>query len=47
MDVVITETDTTVYLDGEYVGNTASSYKLGDILGEEGGILQIGNSGLG
>ena len=47
MDVVITETDTTVYLDGEYAGNTASSYKLGDILGEEGGLLQIGNSGLG
>lgn len=44
MDVVITETDTTVYLDGEYVGNTASSYKLGDILGEEGGILQIGKA---
>lgn len=44
MDVVITETDTTVYLDGEYAGNTASSYKLGDILGEEGGILQIGKA---
>ena len=44
MDVVITETDTTVYLDGEYAGNTASSYKLGGILGEEGGILQIGKA---
>ena len=44
VDLVVTETTTTLYVNGEKAGSSESAYKLSDILGEEGGILQIGKA---
>ena len=48
VDVVIEETQTTLYLNGVKQGSSvASASKLSDILGEDGGIFQIGKANWG
>lgn len=42
VDLVVTETATKLYVNGEAAGEQESTYKLSDILGNDGGILQIG-----
>ncbi len=42
VDLVVTETDTKLYVNGESAGESKSTYKLSDILGSTGGILQVG-----
>lgn len=43
VDIVMDETTTTLYLNGEKAGNHTSAYKLSDILGTES-VLQIGKA---
>lgn len=47
VDVVITEEETRLYIDGELAASRTSSVLLSDILTEEGGILQIGKANWG
>ena len=42
VDLVIEEDTSALYIEGKKVGEQTSSYKLSDILGETGGIIQIG-----
>lgn len=42
VDLVVTETSTKLYVNGELAGESDSTYKLSDILGSTGGILQVG-----
>lgn len=42
VDLVVTETSTKLYINGESAGESTSTYKLSDILGSTGGILQVG-----
>lgn len=47
VDVVVTETTTYLYVDGELAGSETSAHKVSDILGETGGIIQIGKANWG
>lgn len=47
VDVVISGTDSKIYIDGELKSTAASSKALTDILGESGGILQVGKGNWG
>jgi hypothetical protein len=47
VDVVIGESDTKIYIDGELQATAASSYALSDILTASGGVLQIGKGNWG
>lgn len=47
VDLVVTESTSTLYVNGEKVGDHTSTYKLSDILGESGGIIQIGKANWG
>ena len=47
VDMVIESGKTTLYIDGKKKAETPSSHKLSDILGESGGIVQIGKRKLG
>lgn len=42
VDLVVTETATKLYVNGELAGEKESAYKLSDILGSSGGIVQVG-----
>ena len=44
VDLVITATDYTLYVNGERKSYNESNYKLSDILTESGGVLQLGKS---
>ena len=46
VDIVMTETDTTMYVNGKAVSKEDSSYALSDIVGKNG-ILQIGKANWG
>lgn len=47
VDMVIESGKTTLYIDGKKKAETPSSHKLSDILGESGGIVQIGKGNWG
>lgn len=47
VDMVIESGKTTLYIDGKKKAETASSHKLSDILGQSGGIVQIGKGNWG
>lgn len=47
VDLVIEKDKTTLYVDGEKKSEMASTYKLSDILGADGGIVQIGKANWG
>jgi hypothetical protein len=47
VDVVLTATDSKIYIDGELKSTVASSYGLTNILTATGGILQIGKGNWG
>lgn len=47
VDLVVEETKTTLYIDGEKVDSKDSAYKVSDILGADGGIIQIGKANWG
>lgn len=42
VDLVVSETTTKLYINGALAGSSESTYKLSDILGSSGGILQVG-----
>ncbi len=42
VDLVVSEAKTKLYVNGTEAGEAASSYKLSDILGTSGGVVQIG-----
>ena len=42
IDLLISETDTKLYVNGELTDSSESDYKLSSIVGDAGGILQVG-----
>ncbi len=44
IDLAVSETATTLYVNGEKKASSESSYKLSEILGETGGILLVGKA---
>ena len=42
VDILISETNTALYINGTKVQESDSDYKLSDILGTEGGVVQVG-----
>ena len=42
IDILISETNTALYINGTKVQESDSDYKLSDILGTEGGVVQVG-----
>lgn len=47
VDLVVTEDTTTLYVNGQMEDTRESTYKMSDILGEKGGILQLGKANWG
>ena len=47
VELVITEADTTLYIDGTLQDSRVSTYKLSDIVDSTGGIIQIGKGNWG
>lgn len=44
VDIVVSETSTTIYVNGIKQSTVESAFKLSDILGSEGGIIQVGKA---